>query len=86
VSGGTVILLDLIRVLGFGFVYYIHPIGGGVFVFDTVQVLAPDLIRLLTKIENESNTITCDTRATSKRDNGGNIRGTRQTGMESTRN
>jgi hypothetical protein len=23
VSGGTVILLDLIRVLGFGFVYYI---------------------------------------------------------------
>jgi hypothetical protein len=42
--------------------------------------------RLETKIENESNTTTCDTRATSKRDNGSNIRGTRQAGMESTRN
>jgi hypothetical protein len=53
--------------------------------FDTVQALAPDLIRLLAKIENEFNTTTCDTRATSRRDNGCNIRGTRQTGMDSTR-
>ena len=59
-------------------------------IWFAVYVLAPDLIsansRLQTEIENELNTTTCDTRATPKRGHGNTIRGTRQTGMESTRN
>jgi hypothetical protein len=60
--------------------------GEGFLFLKSVQVLAPNLIQLLTKIENEPHTTTCDTRATSKRNNGSNIQGTRHAGMESTRN